>query len=264
MPSLSIDFCRSSECTVYDYAGRFYSGILLFEVQMTEKDVKTDRLLIPAEDAADHFPLLQNYDPKTTAEIEVTDTKDNDWVMTLSYHSTDHTFLVTNGWLKFFKRHRLVAKDWIRVHRPYPRKHHVHFLVECVKGRRDQRPKFNEERYLFKVELTETDVMHGRLVVPREEVKSHFPVINLPEGRHRVERMRWTDEMGKDWRMKIVYAEDLLGYMVLDGWEKFVKEHKLKAMDVVRFYRPQTTQNVRHALVKCDKRGRGEQCKKDG
>ncbi|XAR60941.1 hypothetical protein NMG60_11034493 [Bertholletia excelsa] len=176
--------------------------------------------------------------------------------MTLSYYSIEHAFFVTKGWLRFVKQHKLVAKDWVRVLRPEPRKHHAHFLIEFVKGGREQVPEFNEERYLFKVDLTETDVTYGRLIVPREEVRRHFPAINLPDGNHRVERMRWTDEMGRDWTVKILYADNMVGYMLLDGWEKFVKQHELKAMDVVRFYRPQTTRNPRHALVKCEKRAR--------
>ncbi|XAR60938.1 hypothetical protein NMG60_11034490 [Bertholletia excelsa] len=184
--------------------------------------------------------------------------------MTISYYAVEHAFLVTNGWLDFVESHKLVPKDWVRVHLPEPRKHQVHFLIECVKGKREERPEFYEDRYLFKVELTETDVTYGRLMVPREELRTHFPEIDLPEARHKVERMRWTDEMGRDWMVKIMYSGGSSAYMVFDGWEKFVKEHALEAMDVVKFYSPLVTLNPRHALVKCEKRDKGEQDGKDG
>ncbi|CAL5440954.1 unnamed protein product [Camellia sinensis] len=97
-------------------------------------------------------------------------------------------------------------------------------------------------------------VGHNYLKLPKEEVRNHFCAIGIPPRR----RLNFTDARNKDWAKTIFYVKVLDAYIIMNGWEGFVKEHRLEDMDVIRFYKPVQPLHERHFLVKCVKREEAE------
>ncbi|CAL5353433.1 unnamed protein product [Camellia sinensis] len=241
--------------------GEFHRGILLFEIKLSASDIELGRLAIPVERAMDYFSPLSI--PKVYEEqIEITDTQKDDWYMTLTYDPVECTFMISIGWQGFVEWHELEAMDVIRFYRPVPRVHNNHFLIDYIKGQDAETnnivQEFRQENFLFQLQLTPTDVGYCRIIIPKEDVRTHFPAVKIPTVTHKMERLYFTDTQNKDWCMKIIFSSQVDAYMIINGWGRFVKKHNLEAMDVIRFYKPVQPLHGWHFLIDCVK---GEKAK---
>ncbi|XP_058103137.1 AP2/ERF and B3 domain-containing transcription factor At1g51120-like [Magnolia sinica] len=100
-------------------------------------------------------------------------------------------------------------------------------------------------RQLFQKELTPSDVGKlNRLVIPKKHAMKYFP--QLPEdiregdesgsGIDDVQLVFFDDSL-RSWKFRYCYWKSSQSYVFTRGWNRFVKEKKLKAKDVVTFYR---------------------------
>ncbi|CAL5440964.1 unnamed protein product [Camellia sinensis] len=171
-------------------------------------------------------------------QIEITNTQNDDWYMTLTYNPVECTFMISIGWQGFIEWHKLEAMDVICFYRPVPRVHNNHFLIDYIKG-----------------EDAETDniVQEFRIVISKEDIRIHFPAVKIPAVTHKMERLYFTDTQNKDWCMKIIFSSQVDLYMIINGWGRFVKKHNLEAMDVIRFYKSFQPLHGWHFLIDCVK-----------
>ncbi|CAL5353453.1 unnamed protein product [Camellia sinensis] len=235
--------------------------VFLFEVQLTLSDVQQGRLIIPEQRAANHFPPIQTHLPDYNYEypIEIFETSSNNcYYMTLLYNSFHSAFIITRGWHCFVVSHSLEAMDVIWFYKCFSQFYNKHFLVQVVKGGEEpgtdnDPPEFKPENFLFQLELTIfPDSSYNSfewLVLPKEEVRNHFPAIEIPHGR----RLKLTDTRNKDWSMSIFFAEDLDAYIIAGEWEGFANKHRLETMDEIRFYKPVLPLHEGHFLIECVK-----------
>lgn len=102
-------------------------------------------------------------------------------------------------------------------------------------------------KLLFQKELTPSDVGKlNRLVIPKKFAVKYFPYIseeNFIIDSDDVELVFYDKEM-TPWRFRYCYWKSSQSYVFTRGWNRFVKDNKLKANDVVTFYsRDQITDN---------------------
>ncbi|CAL5424889.1 unnamed protein product [Camellia sinensis] len=250
----------SSERTnekVQDPESESHRRIFLFELQLMLNDVEQGMLFIPEQRAAKHFPPLLTHIPYYNYEhqIEVSDTQNQNWKMTLVYNSLLRAFIIVRGWHRFVVSHGLEFMDVICFYKTLSRLHDKHFIIEHVKRGEAETdnnpPEFKPENFLFELQLTSGYVSDNWLKLPKEEVRNHFPEIEIPPGI----RLNFTDARNEHWTMTIFFVEGHDAYIILDGWEGFVNKHRLEAMDVIRFYKPVQPLHERHFLIQCVKRG---------
>ncbi|CAL5353438.1 unnamed protein product [Camellia sinensis] len=225
---------------------QFHREAIFFELQLTQNDVEKDSLCIPKKTAAEHFPCV----PIDTVQgdiidgkIVISDTQNQNWNMTLFYIHSLGAFLIAGGWHDFAVRHNLKARDVICFCRPLSHFGALNFLIQHVKP-----PEFKPGSFLFQQQMTSTS--KSVLNLPKEEVRKHFPEIEIPDGR----RLHFTDAQNMDWPMIISFAQNTDAYMLTDGWDGFVNKHGLEAMDVIRFYKPVQPLHEGHFLIECVKR----------
>ncbi|CAL5353434.1 unnamed protein product [Camellia sinensis] len=236
-----------------DTDGRFNSSGFLFELQLTPRDIQQGQLFIPVVKAANHFPPILTHPPNYEHQIEISDTQNRNWNMILVYHNMLGAFIIKKGWHRFVVGHGLEAMDVICFYKPLLRLHDKHFLIQHVKreeSETDNRPEFKPENFLFELRLTTSCAGDRWLVLPKEKVRNHFPALNNPAGR----KLNFTDARNKDWTMTFFFVKDLGVYMLIDGWEEFVKKHGLEAQDVIRFYKPVQPLHEGHLLIECVKK----------
>ncbi|CAL5424904.1 unnamed protein product [Camellia sinensis] len=233
----------------------FDREIFLFEVQLTRSDIEHERLSIPAGGALKYFPPMETVKPNYEQQIEIYDNEKEDWKMTLTYNHLEQAFVITSGWQGFVDWHELKPMDAIRFYRTFSHLQNPHFLIEFVIGEESKTNylihEFKQKNFLFELQLSPSDIGDGVLIVPEEEVRNHFHEINIPAGTNEVERMTFTDTQNVHWCMEILFDG---AYMLADGWDGFVKEHKLEAMDMIRFYKPVRPLHEKHFLIECVKR----------
>ncbi|KAH7554405.1 hypothetical protein JRO89_XS12G0192800 [Xanthoceras sorbifolium] len=97
---------------------------------------------------------------------------------------------------------------------------------------------FDQEKreFLFEKVVTPSDVGKlNRMVIPKQQAEKHFGfnVQSVSEG----VLLNFEDQLGKVWRFRYCYWGSSQSYVLTKGWSKFVKEKKLKAADLVCFWR---------------------------
>lgn len=156
--------------------------------------------------------------------------------------------MILSGWQQFSTQYNLEPMDLVRIFEPVPRLHTQHFLIEVEKKHAMvEVPEFKEENFLFQVELDRSDVEFRRVFLARDDVRN-FPGVKMQRNSREKKIMRFTDAKCKDWYMNIIrYSEEK--YMVMDGWDEFVKERGLEAGDLVGFYMHGYPCHMKHYLV---------------
>jgi len=89
---------------------------------------------------------------------------------------------------------------------------------------------------LFQKELTPSDVGKlNRLVVPKKHAVTYFPLVcgNICNDVEVV----FYDKLMRLWKFRYCYWKSSQSYVFTRGWNRFVKDKKLKAKDTIVFYR---------------------------
>lgn len=97
--------------------------------------------------------------------------------------------------------------------------------------------------------MTNNDITSGKLVIPTKEVKDHFPGTEIPPEIENLGNLWFVDERNKRWQMKLMFDYQADAYLVTDESMKFVKEHGLKAMDVIELYESVGSLDARNFLI---------------
>ncbi|KAF7121249.1 hypothetical protein RHSIM_Rhsim13G0097300 [Rhododendron simsii] len=220
--------------------------VFLFEMEVP----KTNRLVIPFELASTHFPPLDTRKPneKQIETLEFTDSQNHEWYMPIQYYGDERGFMILTGWQKFSTQYNLQPMDMIRILKPVPRLHTHHFIIEVEKKQGTvEIPKFREENFLFLIEMEQSDIKFKRVFLARDDVRN-FPGVKMQRNSREKKMMRFTDAKGKHWYMNIIrYSEEK--YMVIDGWDEFVKERGLEAGDLVVFFKHEHPCHRKHYLI---------------
>ncbi|KAG4919952.1 hypothetical protein GLYMA_20G247300v4 [Glycine max] len=92
---------------------------------------------------------------------------------------------------------------------------------------------------LFQKELTPSDVGKlNRLVIPKKHAVSYFPYVGGSadeSGSVDVEAVFY-DKLMRLWKFRYCYWKSSQSYVFTRGWNRFVKDKKLKAKDVIAFF----------------------------
>ncbi|KAK8635326.1 hypothetical protein V6N13_004067 [Hibiscus sabdariffa] len=95
---------------------------------------------------------------------------------------------------------------------------------------------------LFQKELTPSDVGKlNRLVIPKKHAIKHFPCIQnnqqrqINGGFEDIELVFYDKSM-QTWRFRYCYCRSSQSFVFTRGWNRFVKEKKLRERDVIAFY----------------------------
>ncbi|KAL6969817.1 regulator of (H+)-ATPase in vacuolar membrane [Sarracenia purpurea var. burkii] len=98
----------------------------------------------------------------------------------------------------------------------------------------DQLAKLTEQ--LFEKALTPSDVGKlNRFVIPKLHAEKHFPLKS--KSTFKGVLLSFNDVGGKAWRFRYSYWNSSQSYVLTKGWNRFVKEKKLNAGDIVSFRR---------------------------
>ena len=225
--------------------------VKLFETPLT----RTNRLIIPAEAVENYLPAIepgQEDNPMAELRLQITDDTLT-WDMAVVFYPEEDVFMVVKGWQNFASWHGLEPFDMIQFHKPIPRLATNHYAITYERRQKISAPEFTRENFLFRLELTSSDVGYSRLFIPSREVAIHLPAIQLPQSSKKKEIVRFTDITNKDWYMDVIwYNHDF--YMVIDEWKGFVKAHDLGAGDVIKFYKPVQPSHTKHFLIACVKK----------
>ncbi|KAH7864279.1 hypothetical protein Vadar_027739 [Vaccinium darrowii] len=220
--------------------------VFLFEMETPS----TNRLVIPFDLASAHFPPLatRKRNEKQVETLQFTDSQNREWYMPIQYYRDERGFMILTGWQKFSTQYNLKPMDLIRIYEPVPRFHTHHFLIEVEKkGQTIDPPEFREENFLFQIELDQSDIDFRRVFLARDDVRN-FPGVKMQRNSREKKIMRFTDANCKDWYMNIIrYSEGK--YMVIDGWDEFVKERGLQAGDLIGFYQHVHPYHRKHYLI---------------
>ncbi|KAF1880750.1 hypothetical protein Lal_00011809 [Lupinus albus] len=106
--------------------------------------------------------------------------------------------------------------------------------------------KVNEENLcctlLFQKELTPSDVGKlNRLVIPKKHAVTYFPyVCGIAEAKNNdidvdIE-VTFYDNLMRSWKFRYCYWKSSQSFVFTRGWNRFVKDKKLKAKDTIAFY----------------------------
>lgn len=98
----------------------------------------------------------------------------------------------------------------------------------------------NEEQFscmqIFHKELTPSDVGKlNRLVIPKKHAVTYLPLIG---GNNNVDDQEvvFYDKLMRLWKFRYCYWKSSQSYVFTRGWNRFVKDKKLKAKDTIVFY----------------------------
>lgn len=222
--------------------------------------VPVDNILtIPAGIAREYFPTL-SCDTAGEQNLHIDDFRGQLWDVPFTYNREIGGFTNTNQWQQISSLYMLnyFLPCLILFYRPGFRSHTAHYMIEFERRTEYQNiaPEFRSEDLLFELELGESDIWMSRLFLPFESVHEHFPSIRIPKRSQKKVVVKFTDAQGKNWYMEIVrYTAEK--YMIIKWWDEFVKNHRLEAMDVIRFYKPENPSHSKHFFIEIVK-------KKDG
>lgn len=98
-------------------------------------------------------------------------------------------------------------------------------------------------KQLFQKELTPSDVGKlNRFVIPKKYAIKYFPHIpetteeNVEGGTVEYVQLVFYDRMMRSWKFRYSYWKSSQSFVFTRGWNRFVKEKKLKANDTISFY----------------------------
>ncbi|KAE9589309.1 putative transcription factor RAV family [Lupinus albus] len=95
---------------------------------------------------------------------------------------------------------------------------------------------------LFQKELTPSDVGKlNRLVIPKKHAVTYFPnVFGIAEAKNNEMdvdiEVVFYDKLMRSWNFRYCYWNSSQSYVFTRGWNRFVKDKKLKAKDIIAFY----------------------------
>lgn len=95
---------------------------------------------------------------------------------------------------------------------------------------------------LFQKELTPSDVGKlNRLVIPKKHAVTYFPyVCGIAEANNNEVdvdiEVVFYDKLMRSWKFRYCYWKSSQSYVFTRGWNRFVKDKKLKAKDIIAFY----------------------------
>ncbi|XP_058771962.1 AP2/ERF and B3 domain-containing transcription factor At1g51120-like [Vicia villosa] len=117
---------------------------------------------------------------------------------------------------------------------------------ECIVGVK------NEEQFscmqIFQKELTPSDVGKlNRLVIPKKHAVTYLPLIGgnnnnnnitnvVDDDKFNDEEVVFYDKLMRLWKFRYCYWKSSQSYVFTRGWNRFVKDKKLKAKDTIVFY----------------------------
>ncbi|XP_026429087.1 AP2/ERF and B3 domain-containing transcription factor At1g50680-like [Papaver somniferum] len=105
---------------------------------------------------------------------------------------------------------------------------------------------------LFQKELTPSDVSKlNRLVINRRFAEKYFPEVSKEEKHPGVIediQLSFFDREMKRWTFRYCYWRSSQSYVFTRGWNRFVKDKKLEAKDMVTFYKCQKEQNAYYMI----------------
>jgi len=92
------------------------------------------------------------------------------------------------------------------------------------------------KEHLFDKAVTPSDVGKlNRLVIPKQHAEKYFPMdVNSSE---KGLLLNFEDNTGKVWSFRYSYWNSSQSYVLTKGWNRFVKEKKLEAEDIISFHR---------------------------
>ncbi|KAI7996384.1 AP2/ERF and B3 domain-containing transcription factor [Camellia lanceoleosa] len=239
----------------------------LFKMELTANDVNGDTLFFPYELVSSHFHPAERISKE---KLDFVDINKISWSMTLTYSPEDHRFVITSKWKEFIQFYSLEVPDLIRFYRIVNPQQDNNFIINYVRFVVDvddesdtpetddecDTPETDDEEpdedlvvdLMFKLRLEPKD-MGNRIAIPDELVLKHFPKMKKPTEETVAHDYYFTDDQKKDWCMKTMFNLSLDGYVIMDGWKGFVKEHKLKDTDVIWFYEPAQPSHTIHFLL---------------
>lgn len=88
---------------------------------------------------------------------------------------------------------------------------------------------------LFHKVVTRSDIKQYRFAIPKHHANKHFPTHVTSTSRGAFLCME--DNDGKLWRFKYSFWKSSQGYMLTSEWNRFVKEKRVSAGDLVSFLR---------------------------
>ncbi|KAI3832288.1 hypothetical protein MKX03_009332 [Papaver bracteatum] len=101
---------------------------------------------------------------------------------------------------------------------------------------------------LFQKALRPSDVGKlNRLVIPKEFAEKYFPDVSKE-----AIQLSFFDREMKSWNFRYCYWNSSQSYVFTNGWIRFVKEKKLKAHDVVTFYKCDCQKEAQKAFYVID------------
>ncbi|CAL5440960.1 unnamed protein product [Camellia sinensis] len=103
----------------------------LFQMELTQSDIERSSLSIPFEKARFHFLPMNRV---SIHQIVITDTRNDNWFMTLTYNAPKGSALITSRWQRLVDWHGLKDLDVIRFYKLILGLHPKHFLIDYVKA----------------------------------------------------------------------------------------------------------------------------------
>ncbi|CAL5353446.1 unnamed protein product [Camellia sinensis] len=250
----------------------------LFQMELTQSDIERSSLSIPFEKARLHFLPMNRV---LIHQIVITNTRNDNWFMSLTYNAPKGSALITSGWQGFIDWHGLKALDVIRFYKPILGLHPKHFLIDYVKAegnvvstsenshtkqvcdeevRHDViseskfggGPSCSSERLWLRLD----DVEQGMLFIMKKKAAKYFLPIptHLPNYKYE-HQIVISDSQNQNWNMTLVYNSFLYAFFITRGWHWFVVRHDVKVTDVICFYRPLSPSHDLHFLIEHVRRG---------
>ncbi|KAG6493166.1 B3 domain-containing protein Os04g0581400-like [Zingiber officinale] len=101
---------------------------------------------------------------------------------------------------------------------------------------------------MFAKELTPSDVGKlNRLVIPKKHAMQHFSHAAPPTQEEL--SIVFVDRDGRWWTFRYCYWKSSQSFVFTKGWNRFVKEKRLRAKDTVTFYRCVDDRNGTYCLI---------------
>lgn len=99
----------------------------------------------------------------------------------------------------------------------------------------------NEEQFscmqVFQKELTPSDVGKlNRLVIPKRHAVTYLPLVGGNNDITKDDEVVFYDKLMRLWKFRYCYWKSSQSYVFTRGWNRFVKDKKLKAKDTIVFY----------------------------
>ncbi|THG11410.1 hypothetical protein TEA_006616 [Camellia sinensis var. sinensis] len=98
------------------------------------------------------------------------------------------------------------------------------------------RTRAKKENFLFEVQLSLSNLDSSTITIPWETTEKYFLVADT--GTHQEINLQFSDKYTNQWRMALSFSPQPGADLVIGGWLEYFGAHNLKAMDLLRFYKP--------------------------